>query len=430
MTPFVYASETAYCVLLLAYIISAFVGVVCFAMSVSYKLKPLYVLPEVIVSAVSVFLLGCYLSGARVRYFGEDTATYTFTLFFMPTWSVIVIAVLLLSLAVFWLVLVVNKRLSTLTAMSVKEAIAVISSGLCFYDGSGRLLLQNEQIDDECKIITGESLYDGKTFWSNLRSGNRLPGITVTLSEDSVIVERPDGRATCYKRILHDFDGKTVYEITGADVTQELALKKEIESKNEALRKMNLRLRKYGETVAEVTKERETLTARVKVHANLGSLILRTKKSLSCGDYDRDALISEWNDVTSVIFASDEKDKFTEACKTASSIGVRILSDGKRPEKGTLAEKIFADATFECAVNTARHADGNELYVKIADERNFYRIVFTNNGKRPDGAIKEGGGLSSLRTMTENAGGRMTVVSEPEFTLTITIPKEEPADER
>lgn len=79
---------------------------------------------------------------------------------------------------------------------------------------------------------------------------------------------------------MHDFDGKTVYELSGTDITKELALKKETEQKNENLRKMNLRLRKYGEIVAEVTKDRETLAARVKVHSNLGSLILRTKRHL------------------------------------------------------------------------------------------------------------------------------------------------------
>ena len=41
---------------------------------------------------------------------------------------------------------------------------------------------------------------------------------------------------------------------------------------------MNVRLRKYGETVTEVTKERETLAARVKVHDGMGSLILKPKE--------------------------------------------------------------------------------------------------------------------------------------------------------
>ena len=36
---------------------------------------------------------------------------------------------------------------------------------------------------------------------------------------------------------------------------------------------------------------------------------------------------------------------------------------GVRPPKGSVAEKILANAVFECITNTARHADGDELYI-------------------------------------------------------------------
>ena len=195
---------------------------------------------------------------------------------------------------------------------------------------------------------------------------------------------------------------------------------------------MNLRLKKYGETVAEVTREKEILATRIKVHGNLGSLILRTKKELTQGGENKTTLISAWNDLLSIILAPDgeEKDEFKEAEKTADCVGVRIFYDGKRPKKGTQAEKIFAGAVSECLTNTARHADGTELYVKMTGSATEYSVTLTNNGKQPEEEIKEGGGLSSLRRVTENAGGRMTVESAPGFSLTITVPKEEQTNER
>lgn len=430
MTPFVYSNEAVFCIVLTAYLFAAFVGVVCFAMSLSYKLKLQYVLPELAVSITSV-LLFCYLfDGIRIRYLDANPSDFASSPCFMPLWSVILIAFAVSALGALWLVLVVKKRMSSLTAMSVKDALSVLSSGLCFYDETGRVLLLNDQINEECKLITGESLYDGKAFWTSLCENRAEEGIIITQSEGSIIVERNDGSATCYKRIVHDFDGKTVYELSGTDITKELALKKETEQKNENLRKMNLRLRKYGEIVAEVTKDRETLAARIKVHSNLGSLILRTKKALTQGEYDRESLIAEWNDLTSLIFASDEEeDKFAEADKTAASVGVRIFYDGKRPEKNTHAEKVFASAVFECVVNTARHADGTELYVKMRENEYEYSIELTNNGTMPTQEIKEGGGLSSLRTMAENVGGKMSVASNPHFALEMTIPKEDKANE-
>lgn len=430
MIPFAYANEAVFCLTLLAYLIAAIVGAVCLAMSLSYKLKLVYVLPEVGVSAVSVVLFCYFADGIRMRYLGVDASDLVGSLCFMQLWKVIVIAAVLLAFVVVWLVLVVKKRLSSLTAMSVKEAIAALSSGLCFYDETGRVLLLNEQIDNDCKQITGESLFDGKAFWEAMRHGKIADNVTVTQNQSSVIVEQVNGRAICYKRITHVFEGKTVYEISGADISRELALKKETEQKNENLRKLNLRLRRYGEIVAEVTRERETLAARVKVHGNLGSLILRTKKALLQGNYDSQSLVEDWDDVMSVIFASDNQvDKFAEADKAASGVGVRIFYTGKRPKIGSNAEKIFAAAVFECVINTARHADGNELYVKMVESETSYLLTVTNNGKQPTGNIVEGGGLSSLRSMAENVGGRMTTLSVPRFTLVMTIPKETQANE-
>lgn len=431
MTPLVYANETVFCFTMSAYLLAAIVGIVCFAMSISYKLKPQYVLPEIIVSAASVVLF-CYLSDAvQIRYFGANPSDFSGSPCFMPLWSVVLIAAILFALVVLWLVLVIKKRLSSLTAMSVKEAIAELPVGLCFYDETGRLLLLNEQVANDCKELTGMPLYDGNAFWSSVFEGKVSDGVTVTQSEGSLIVERADGRVTLCKRIAHDMGGKRVYELCGTDISREFALKKEIEQKNENLRKMNLRLRKYGEIATEVTREKEVLGARIKVHGNLGSIILRTKKALAQGEFDRALLISEWNDILSLIFApDDEQDKFAEADRTAASVGVRIFYDGKRPKKGAQAEKIFAGAVFECVTNTARHADGTELYITMTESDTEYAVTLTNNGNLPDSEVKEGGGLSSLRTMAENAGGQMTITSVPKFSLRIIVPKEKQENER
>lgn len=432
MTPFVYESEVVFCFTMIAYLLAAFIGIVCFTMGISYRLKPQYIFPQAAATAASV-LLFCYLSdGIRIRYFGADPSGFSGSPCLMPTWCVIVFAAALLASVIFWLVCVVKKRLSSLTAMSIREAIAQLPVGLCFYDETGRVLLLNERVALDCRELTGEPLYDGNAFWSRIADGDAADGITSAQSKGSAIVEHKDGRVTLFRRLRHDAGGKPVYELCGTDISREFALKKESEQKNETLRKLNLRLKQYGEIVAEVTREKETLAARVKVHGNLGSLILRTKKELTQGGYDSMALISAWNDILSLIFApdGDEQDKFAEADRAAASVGVRILYSGKRPKKGSQAEKIFAAAVFECVTNTARHADGTELYAGITESEAEATLTLTNNGKPPEREIREGGGLSNLRRMTENAGGQMTVGSVPEFSLTITVPREERTDER
>lgn len=425
MMPFIFSNELIYSFTLLCYLLVAFIGVVCFAMSISYKLKLIYIIPEILISFLSIILFCYFTDGIRVRYFNEDINKFIGTISFMPTWSVVTLVIMLLICVCVWLVLVIKKRLSSITAMSIKEAIAALSSGLCFYDETGRILLLNEQIDNECQKITGECLYDGISFWSKMCSNKVMSGITITQSEGSVIVECCDGEAICYKRIKHNFNGKTIYEITGTNISKELALKKEIENKNIALRKMNIRLRQYGKSITEVIKEKETLATKIKVHSNLGSLILRTKKSLTEENSNLNELINEWNDILYLIFeSSSEENKLYDAEKTAKTVGVDIIYNGKYLIENDIIKNIFGNAVFECVVNTARHADGSKLFVKIEEDSSMFYFTFTNDGKKPTSKVKEGGGLSSIRTMVENIGGKMEVSSFPDFIVSLMIPKE------
>lgn len=432
MTPFVYENEIIFCITMISYIVAMIIGVICFAMSIFYKLKLQYVLPELVVS-LSAALLFCYLSdGIKIRYYGEDSGYFGASPCFMPTWSVIVIALILILLVILNLILIVKKRLSTITAMSVKEAISKLPVGLCFYDEMGKILLLNERVINDCMELTGEPLYDGNVFWSSVSERKVKDDITITQSDGSLIIERIDGRVAMCKRIAHDIDGKLVYELCGIDISREFALKKEEVQKNEDLHKMKIRLLKYGEIVTEVTKEKEILAARIKVHSNLGSLIVRTKKELLKDEYDRFSLINAWNDILSLIFAPDGdlQDGFIEANKTAENVGVKIFYSGKRPKKGSQVEKIFINAVLECITNTVRHADGTELYVTMMEGKTKSSITLSNNGKQPEKDIKEGGGILNLRTMTENAGGRMIITSVPKFSMTISIPKENMENER
>ena len=53
----------------------------------------------------------------------------------------------------------------------------------------------------------------------------------------------------------------------------------------------------------------------------------------------------------------------------------------------------------------------------------LYNIFFTNNGKKPESIVTEGGGLGSLRIRLEEVGGNMNIFTKPEFVLAVTLPE-------
>ena len=151
MIPFVDCNEAVFRGTLILLLLAAFVGVVCFAISLSYRLKLRYIVPELFCMLCEI-LMFCFLAdGIRIRDFGENRSNFSGSFCFLPAWCVVTAAFLLLASVCLCLALVIKKRLSSLTAMSVKDAISVLPAGLCFYDETGRLLLMNEQIGNECR---------------------------------------------------------------------------------------------------------------------------------------------------------------------------------------------------------------------------------------------------------------------------------------
>ena len=117
------------------------------------------------------------------------------------------------------------------------------------------------------------------------------------------------------------------------------------------------------------------------------------------------------------------------------------------PEAGELRD-ILASAVNECSTNTKKHADGDTLTVTAEEKDGAVIFTLTGNGEPPEKdsadigtapesntaesgvtsqkAIRETGGLASLRTLVENAGGTMKINTEEAFTVIITIPKPSP----
>ena len=70
-------------------------------------------------------------------------------------------------------------------------------------------------------------------------------------------------------------------------------------------------------------------------------------------------------------------------------------------------------------IETMLHNAKVNADVIATQEDNLIKI--TNDGTPPKGIIKEGGGLSSLRSLIEKENGKMIVNSEPQFELIIDL---------
>lgn len=347
----------------------------------------------------------------------------------LPAWLFVAAETAMILLCAVAIVLGYRSDKRHLSRMSVKESFDNLPSGICFYEESGLLRLANVQIKELCLKVTGKPLLSGAEFWNTLTAGQPIEPNERIESVETPMIRTDDGKVYSFERIEHETDGKKVYEIVATDITRKYELSEDLSKKNKELAALNRRMRAYGENIQKLTAEKETLNAKIRIHDELGKLLLSTRKSLS-EDLTPEAkreLLSAWKtDLLAMGSARSEKvtDTYSGLYSAAKSVGVTLKITGRKPEEKQL-KKIVVTAAIECITNTVKHAKGNAVTVELTEKGLFLEIAVTNNGEPPKSTIKEGGGFSSLRQLVEREGGVMKIQSRPSFLLQITLPKGE-----
>ena len=377
----------------------------------------------------SILLIGC------LTYFDIDDISKLDPLSTFAVSIPVSIDFLLLSLFtllnLFITIVLIRNRKNTISKMSIKEAFDDLPCGICFYEASGVTRLVNSKRNDFSIRITGEYLLNGKKFISILTDEN-IKRNSLSHQDEKEYIISLDDHVYSFRSREHQLSDKSLYEIIATDITRKHQLSRELNKKNKELSSFNKRMRQYGETIEELTIEKETLSAKRNIHDKLGKLLILSRQSLDKDrtEEEKEVLLSTWKN-TLIAFESmkenESNDTYDELFKAAKDIGISIIFSGRRPESRK-GKKIAAKAIIECMTNTIKHAKGNEVYVSFKERNRFIEIQITNNGEQPKEEIKEGGGLSSLRLLIEREGGSMKIISFPRFEMNITIEKGEEYD--
>lgn len=378
-------------------------------------------------SFLSVFLT---MRGSYCYRVGKPVFEPSLTIISLPFWLHCVVAVVLIALAVYGLVSAVLWNKKHISPVSIKESADSLPAGICFYEQSGLVRLINTEMSRLCVLESGKALLDGASFWKNISQGEIEENCLPLQTGENPIVEYEGGKVVSFKRYSHDIDGKTVYEIVAANVTERYRLTKELEQKQDELRSVNKRLIAYGDNVAFLTKEKELLAAKIRIHDDMGKLLLATKRSLaeSSDETEQKRMICFWKAEIAALKSTrprTKKDNLQVITGAAKLVGVTVEFCGKQPKADTVNEKILTHAMHECLTNTVSHANGKTMTVTAKDENGKYVISITNDGEKPKGEIVEGGGLSGLRSLVERENGTMKIKSAPQFELSIELPQGE-----
>ena len=307
-----------------------------------------------------------------------------------------------------------HKSRRQLSPISVKESCDHLPSALCFAWENGLPCLKNLKMDELSHLITGEALLNANDFWKTM--------------ELQPIVTLENGQTWNFERVQMEASGRTVYQISGTNITEEARLQWDLEKDNLRLKDMNRRLRQYGQDVQEATREKEILRAKTRVHDQIGHALLQTRQFLSDTQGDAESVCAAWRQNVRLLLGkyADEQhvDTFDQLAHAACAIGVTIARRGAFPAENTESAQLVEAAAHECLTNLVRHAGGMRLEIIGEKNASGWRVRYLNDGKAPSGPIIEGSGLSALRARAEAAGGKMDIEYAPRFELTLTLPEE------
>ena len=306
----------------------------------------------------------------------------------------------------------------------IKESFDNLPIGICFFDSRGIIRLINKKmLSIGCILLDGgfQTLRELRSALQSLPENVRaldeknslfsFPGDVILKYEESLVIDKKNNRFT---------------QITFSDVSELFLRQRELKEENERLENANRRAKQLYDNMAQIVREEEILSMKMRVHDDIGHSILAARKALL-----NDASIEEihssasiWERSIDLLYHAnnmpDETDDLEYAKERAAMLGVSVIESGDFPTEKS-ARKIFSIAVRECVTNCVRHAGGNCVFAFAFSDHEHHRLKITNNGEPPEREITEGGGLSALRKRIEKSGGAMAIKSLPFFELCVTL---------
>ena len=371
----------------------------------------------------------CFDTPCRGYVYSQTAGDIQLALLTLPGWLLVTLCLVLALLEIFlWRMIYLYEK-KRITPMSVKEAMDSLPAGILCYAPGAKTLLVNRTMEDLCRKVLGAELNDGAVFREQLQNGELLPECGREIVGGEPVITLPDGTV----RELHEteipYEKYTVRMLVALDITETFRKTQELTQMREKVEQLGRHLQKVNQEIVALTAEREILNAKVRIHDEMGSNLLTLKRYLTAGGSEKEKEELLENLRHSVSFLKNDpmpnpQDEYALLMSMAKRLGLTIFVTGKLPQSET-HKPIITTAIHECLTNTLRHAHGNELYVVITQDEDRIEATLTNNGIQPEGEITEKGGLRSLRELTEQAGGTMTVETQPAFAIRIRLPKED-----
>lgn len=309
---------------------------------------------------------------------------------------------------------------------SVKQALDMLPSGICYFTPSGSVKLCNRQMDSLFRTISQSDLQTLAELQDALSDCDACSGV-ICLSKEMQTYLFPDGKAWRYRQTeVKASDGTTYTEAVFSDITELYNKNLELKAQIKRLNAISRELKWLSDNVLIFTREKEVLSAKTKLHDDMGAGLIairhilnnnQTEEAANAVDLFRRAVSAIKYD-NAYPQGRSELDRFLQ---DAEVIGIKVNLAGALPRQEEL-RRVMILAMRECLTNSVRHAGATTLHIAVEKTGDSISMKITNDGRPPETEVVPKGGLLNLYRHIMDCGGTMEIQSKPVFALTMVLP--------
>ena len=344
----------------------------------------------------------------------------------LPLWSLWCIVVAADILFIWEIAQLRRRKRQALTRDSIKQALDMLPSGICYFTPSGSVKLCNMQMHILFRTLSQKDLQTLAELQDALAHCDAGSGV-IRLSHERQTYLFPDGKAWRYRQTgVTDEDGVVYTEAVFSDVTELYRKNLELKAQIKQLNAMSRELKRLSDNALILTREKEVLSAKTKLHDCMGAGLIAIRKILHYNQTEdaanaielfRQAVSAIKND-NAYPQGRSELDRFLQ---DAEAIGIKVDLSGELPEQEEL-RCVMILAMRECLTNSVRHAGATTLHIAAEKNEDSVSVKITNDGKAPETEVVPKGGLHNLYRHITDCGGTMEIQSKPVFVLTVVLP--------
>ncbi len=319
-----------------------------------------------------------------------------------------------------------RRKRQTLCRDSVKQALDMLPSGICYFTPSGSVKLCNRQMDALFHTIAQSDLQTLAELQEALADCDACSGV-IRLSSERQTYLFPDGKAWRYRQTeVIASDGATYTEAVFSDITELYNKKLELKAQIARLNAISRELKWLSDNVLILTREKEVLSAKTKLHDDMGAGLIAIRHILNNNRTEEaaDAMELFRRAVSTIKYdnaypqGNSELDRFLQ---DAGTIGITVNLTGELPKQEELRHVMIL-AMRECLTNSVRHSGATTIHIKLEKGEDSVSLKITNDGRPPETEVVPKGGLHNLYRYVLDLGGTMEIQSKPGFALTVTLP--------